>query len=228
MRRGAFGLSSLTTYRLAYANQYVKRILIFFPSPQFLRIYEDSLWPLASVPPLCYAQSTKSCPPPLARALFGGMSMQAVHLSGGALTLGLATALLCAGCAPCPPPVRVPPPLRSPRSPPHSPRSPPHSPRSPPCGGLWTAWSRRRTVWSASRRGILPVRAQRCGRLRADSGDPVTVTYTGALDPEEGTVSAVLLSITRDTLLNPGGRIHRWDAAVLYRPLLTSEGRASG
>lgn len=31
-------------------------------------------------------------------------------------------------------------------------------------------------------------------------GDPVTVTYTGALDPEEGTVSAVLLSITRDTL----------------------------
>jgi len=31
-------------------------------------------------------------------------------------------------------------------------------------------------------------------------GDPVTVTYTGALDPEEGTVSAVLLSITKDTL----------------------------
>ena len=31
-------------------------------------------------------------------------------------------------------------------------------------------------------------------------GDPVTVTYTGALDPEEGTVSADLLSITKDTL----------------------------
>ena len=28
--------------------------------------------------------------------------MQAVHLSGGALTLGLAAALLCAGCAPLP------------------------------------------------------------------------------------------------------------------------------
>jgi hypothetical protein len=30
---GAFGLSSLTTYRLAYANQYVKRILIFSKPP---------------------------------------------------------------------------------------------------------------------------------------------------------------------------------------------------
>ena len=36
-------------------------------------------------------------------SLFGGMSMQAVRLPGGALTLSLAAALLCSGCTPLPP-----------------------------------------------------------------------------------------------------------------------------
>lgn len=146
------------------------------------------------MPPLCYAQSTKSCPPPLARALFGGMSMQAVHLSGGALTLGLAAALLCAGCAPLP------------------------------SASQGSSASQVSTV-SASLAQVSSLRGA-LDRLEPEAdclvlasggeyyrferngvdvsglipGDPVTVTYTGALDPEEGTVSAVLLSITRDTL----------------------------
>ena len=194
MRRGAFGLSSLTTYRLAYANQYVKRILIFFPSPQFLRIYEDSLWPLASVPPLCYAQSTKSCPPPLARALFGGMSMQAVHLSGGALTLGLAAALLCAGCAPLPSA------SQGSSAPQVSTVSASLSQVSSLRGALDRLEPEADCLVLAS--GGEYYRFERNGVDVSGliPGDPVTVTYTGALDPEEGTVSAVLLSITRDTL----------------------------
>lgn len=194
MRRGAFGLSSLTTYRLAYANQYVKRILIFFQAPQFLRIYEDSLWPLASVPPLCYAQSTKSCPPPLARALFGGMSMQAVHLSGGALTLGLAAALLCAGCAPLPSA------SQGSSAPQVSTVSASLSQVSSLRGALDRLEPEADCLVLAS--GGEYYRFERNGVDVSGliPGDPVTVTYTGALDPEEGTVSAVLLSITRDTL----------------------------
>ena len=95
--------------------------------------------------------------------------MQAVHLSGGALTLGLAAALLCAGCAS----------LRGALD-----RLEPEAD----ClvlasGGEYYRFERNGVDVS----GLIP-------------GDPVTVTYTGALDPEEGTVSAVLLSITRDTL----------------------------
>ena len=75
--------------------------------------------------------------------------MQAVHLSGGALTLGLAAALLCAGCAPLP------------------------------SASQGSSASQVSTV-SASLSQVSSLR--------------------GALDPEEGTVSAVLLSITRDTL----------------------------
>lgn len=128
------------------------------------------------------------------RALFGGMSMQAVHLSGGALTLGLAAALLCAGCAPLP------------------------------SASQGSSASQVSTV-SASLAQVSSLRGA-LDRLEPEAdclvlasggeyyrferngvdvsglipGDPVTVTYTGALDPEEGTVSAVLLSITRDTL----------------------------
>lgn len=75
--------------------------------------------------------------------------MQAVHLSGGALTLGLAAALLCAGCAPLP---------------------------------------------SASQGSSAPQVSTVSASLSQVS------SLRGALDPEEGTVSAVLLSITRDTL----------------------------
>ena len=120
--------------------------------------------------------------------------MQAVHLSGGALTLGLAAALLCAGCAPLP------------------------------SVSQGSSASQVSTV-SASLSQVSSLRGA-LDRLEPEAdclvlasggeyyrferngvdvsglipGDPVTVTYTGALDPEEGTVSAVLLSITRDTL----------------------------
>ena len=149
--------------------------------------------------------------------------MQAVHLSGGA-----------------PHPSGWPPPCSAPDAPLPSasqgssassglPRSPPHSSQVSSCGGSGPPGAGRRTVWSPFSGGEY-YRFERNGVDVSGliPGDPVTVTYTGALDPEEGTVSAVLLSITRDTLLSPDGRIHRWDAAVLYRPLLTSEGRASG
>lgn len=122
------------------------------------------------------------------------MSIQAVHLSGGALTLGLAAALLCAGCAPLP------------------------------SASQGSSASQVSTV-SASLAQVSSLRGA-LDRLEPEAdclvlasggeyyrferngvdvsglipGDPVTVTYTGALDPEEGTVSAVLLSITRDTL----------------------------
>ena len=116
--------------------------------------------------------------------------MQAVHLSGGALTLGLAAALLCAGCAPLP------------------------------SASQGSSASQVSTVSaSLSQRGALDRLEPQADCLVLASGgeyyrferngvdvsglipgDPVTVTYTGALDPEEGTVSAVLLSITRDTL----------------------------
>lgn len=120
--------------------------------------------------------------------------MQAVHLSGGALTLGRAAALLCAGCAPLP------------------------------SASQGSSASQVSTV-SASLSQVSSLRGA-LDRLEPEAdclvlasggeyyrferngvdvsglipGDPVTVTYTGALDPEEGTVSAVLLSITRDTL----------------------------
>lgn len=95
---------------------------------------------------------------------------------------------------PCPPPVRVPPPLRSPRS-------PPHSPRSPPCGGALDRLEPEADCLVLASGGEY-YRFERNGVDVSGliPGDPVTVTYTGALDPEEGTVSAVLLSITRDTL----------------------------
>ena len=114
--------------------------------------------------------------------------MQAVHLSGGALTLGLAAALLCAGCAPLP--------SASQGSTVSASLSQVSSLRGAldrlepeadclvlASGGEYYRFERNGVDVS----GLIP-------------GDPVTVTYTGALDPEEGTVSAVLLSITRDTL----------------------------
>lgn len=120
--------------------------------------------------------------------------MQAVRLPGGALTLSLAAALLCSGCAPLPP------------------------------GDQSASVSQVSTV-SASLSQVSSLRGA-LDRLEPEAdclvlasggeyyrferngvdvsglipGDPVTVTYTGALDPEEGTVSAVLLSVTKDTL----------------------------
>ena len=148
--------------------------------------------------------------------------MQAVHLSGGALTLGLAAALLCAGCAPLP------------------------------SASQGSSASQVSTV-SASLSQVSSLRGA-LDRLEPEAdclvlasggeyyrferngvdvsglipGDPVTVTYTGALDPEEGTVSAVLLSITRDTLSTLTAASTGGMRPSFYRPLLTSEGRASG
>ena len=121
--------------------------------------------------------------------------MQAVHLSGGALTLGLAAALLCAGCAPLP------------------------SASQGSSASQVSTVSASLSQVSSSLRGALDRLEPEADCLVLASGgeyyrferngvdvsglipgDPVTVTYTGALDPEEGTVSAVLLSITRDTL----------------------------
>ena len=120
--------------------------------------------------------------------------MQAVRLPGEALTLSLAAALLCSGCTPLPP------------------------------GDQSASASQVSTVSTSlsqvsSLRGALDRLEPEADCLVLASGgdyyrferngvdvsglipgDPVTVTYTGALDPEEGTVSAVLLSITKDTL----------------------------
>ena len=96
--------------------------------------------------------------------------MQAVRLPGEALTLSLAAALLCSGCTPLPP-----------------------GDQSASASQVSTVSTSLSQVYYRFERngvdvsGLIP-------------GDPVTVTYTGALDPEEGTVSAVLLSITKDTL----------------------------
>ena len=117
--------------------------------------------------------------------------MQAVHLSGGALTLGLAAALLCAGCAPLP-------------------SASQGSSASQVSASLSQVSSLRGALDRLEPEADCLVLASggeyyRFERNGVDvsgliPGDPVTVTYTGALDPEEGTVSAVLLSITRDTL----------------------------
>lgn len=114
--------------------------------------------------------------------------MQAVHLSGGALTLGLAAALLCAGCAPLPSAPQV------------STVSASLSQVSSLRGALDRLEPEADCLVLAS--GGEYYRFERNGVDVSGliPGDPVTVTYTGALDPEEGTVSAVLLSITRDTL----------------------------
>lgn len=120
--------------------------------------------------------------------------MQAIRLSGGTLTLGLAAVLLCAGCTPLSP------------------------------AGQSTSTSQVSVV-SASPSQVSSLRGA-LDRLEPEAnclilasggeyyrfelngvdvsglipGDPVTVTYTGALDLEEDSVSAVLLSITKDTL----------------------------
>ena len=127
--------------------------------------------------------------------------MQAVHLSGGALTLALAAALLCAGCTPLP--------------------SASQGSSAPQVSTVSASLSQVSASLSqvSSLRGALDRLEPEADCLVLASGgeyyrferngvdvsglipgDPVTVTYTGALDPEEGTVSAVLLSITRDTL----------------------------
>ena len=195
MRRGAFGLSSLTTHRLAYANQYVKQFFKFSSrrSQQFLKIYEDSAQTLASSPPFVLRSGYQILPSGIVRGLFfGGMSMQAVHLSGGALTLGLAVSLLCSGCVSMPP-------------------------------ASQNVSTSQISVASASLSQVSSLRGA-LDRLEPDHlilasggkyyqfslngvdvsglipGDPVTITYTGVLDPEKGTISTVLLSIVRDTL----------------------------
>ena len=113
--------------------------------------------------------------------------MQAVHLSGGALTLGLAAALLCAAS-------------QGSSAPQVSTVSASLSQVSSLRGALDRLEPEADCLVLAS--GGEYYRFERNGVDVSGliPGDPVTVTYTGALDPEEGTVSAVLLSITRDTL----------------------------
>ena len=127
-------------------------------------------------------------------SLFGGMSMQAVRLPGEALTLSLAAALLCSGCTPLPP----------------GDQSASASQVSTVSTSLSQVSSLRGALDRLEPEADCLVLASggeyyRFERNGVDGsglipGDPVTVTYTGALDPEEGTVSADLLSITKDTL----------------------------
>ena len=142
----------------------------------------------------CPPCATLKAPNPARRHWRGLFSMQAVHLSGGALTLGLAAALLCAGCAPLP----------------SASQGSSASPVSTVSASLSQVSSLRGALDRLEPEADCLVLASggeyyRFERNGVDvsgliPGDPVTVTYTGALDPEEGTVSAVLLSITRDTL----------------------------
>lgn len=161
------------------------------------------------MPPLCYAQSTKSCPPPLARALFGGMSIQAVHLSGGALTLGLAAALLCAGCAPLPSA------SQGSSASQVSTVSASLAQISSLRGGSGPPGAGGGLSGPGLRRGILPVRAQRCGRLRADSRGPGHRHLYRGSGPGGGHRLRSPALHHQGHALNPDGRIHRWDAAVL-------------
>ena len=148
--------------------------------------------------------------------------MQAVHLSGGTLTLGLAAALLCAGCAPLPSA------SQGSSAPQVSTVSASLSQVSSLRGALDRLEPEADCLVLAS--GGEYYRFERNGVDVSGliPGDPVTVTYTGALDPEEGTVSAVLLSITRDTLSTLAAASTGGMRPSFYRPLLTSEGRASG
>lgn len=120
--------------------------------------------------------------------------MQAVHLSGGVLTLGLAAALLCSGCA------SLPAASQSPSASQVSPVSASLSQVSSLRGALDRLEPEADCLVLAS--GGAYYRFQRNGVDVSGliPGDPVTVTYTGVLDPEEGAVSAALLSIAKDTL----------------------------
>ena len=142
--------------------------------------------------------------------------MQAVHLSGGALTLGLATALLCAGCAPLPsasqgflrpsglhglrltlPGLRLTLPGLLPAG--ALDRLEPEAD----ClvlasGGEYYRFERNGVDVS----GLIP-------------GDPVTVTYSRGSGPGGGHRLRSPALHHQGHALNPGGRIHRWDAAVL-------------
>lgn len=103
--------------------------------------------------------------------------MQAVHLSGGALTLGLAAALLCAGCAPLPSA------SQGSSAPQVSTVSASLSQVSSLRGALDRLEPEADCLVLAS--GGEYYRFERNGVDVSGliPGDPVTVTYTGALDP---------------------------------------------
>lgn len=120
--------------------------------------------------------------------------MQAARLPKGVLTLGLAAALICAGCAPLSP----------------AKQSVSASQISDASASLSQVSSLRGALDRLEPEADCLILASGGAYYRFElngvdvsgliPGDPVTVTYTGVLDPEKDSVSAVLLSITKDTL----------------------------
>ena len=133
--------------------------------------------------------------------------MQAVHLSGGALTLGLAAALLCAGCAPLPSA------SQGSSAPQVSTVSASLSQVSSLRGALDRLEPEADCLVLAS--GGEYYRFERCGRLRADSRGPGHRHLYRGSGPGRGHRLRSPALHHQGHALNPGGRIHRWDAAVL-------------